>query len=94
MEREEVENGKTARGKKQLLDHIDGKRLTQREAIHAHCYMCMGFEPNECSFEECPLRPYSPSWAQKSVPDEETVDGGGGSGFLEADSQGVGRAEG
>ena len=57
--RESVEdNGKLFRGRKELLMHLDGERLTQKQAIIAKCYDCMGYygdEDKDCGIEQCPL---------------------------------------
>jgi hypothetical protein len=48
-------------GKGDLIKHLLGKRLTQREAIRAKCYDCNGMgEENTCDLDTCSLHPYSP----------------------------------
>ncbi len=48
-------------GQKQLVHYLEGKRLTQRQAIAAKCYDCNGLgEQGTCDIEICPLLPYSP----------------------------------
>ena len=53
--------GSGARGKGELLKHLDGNRLTQRQAILAKCYDCMGYYADgkvSCEIPECPLFPF------------------------------------
>ena len=53
--------GKTARGQKELIKHLSRDRLTMLQAIHAHCYDCMGFFADgkvDCGLKHCSLRPY------------------------------------
>lgn len=47
-------------GKADLLKHLRGERLTQREAIRAYCYECGGGEGGTCTIPLCPLLPFSP----------------------------------
>ena len=35
--------GKQAKGQRNLINHLEGKRLTMQQAIHAKCYECMGY---------------------------------------------------
>jgi hypothetical protein len=35
--------GKTARGKMELAAFFEGKRLSMKESILAHCYECQGY---------------------------------------------------
>jgi len=54
-------SGKARAGKSDLLKHLKGKRLTQRQAIRAKCYDCDGMgDSGECEIDHCPLFPYSP----------------------------------
>lgn len=56
-----VENGTMAKGKNLLLKYLKGGRLTQRQAIHAKCYDCMGFFVDgrmDCKSPQCPLYPW------------------------------------
>lgn len=59
----EIEScGKLVAGKNDLLKHLSGKRLTQRQGIQAFCYECQGYCSDgreECQREECPLHPFS-----------------------------------
>ncbi len=55
-------HGKFAAGKNNLLKHLSGTRLTQRQAIQAFCYECQGYCADgreDCEKPECPLYPFS-----------------------------------
>jgi hypothetical protein len=55
--------GGFAKGRNEILKHLAGDRITQRQAIIAKCYDCMGFYAdgrNDCGIESCSLYPYSP----------------------------------
>lgn len=47
-------------GKADLLKHLRGEKITQRQAIGAKCYECAGGEGGVCTIRECPLLPFSP----------------------------------
>ena len=54
-------HGKTAKGQKEIIKHLSGERLTLKQAIHAHCYSCMGYFADgkvDCGMKHCPLHPY------------------------------------
>ena len=58
---ESARKGKRRVGQKDLINHLQGKRLTQRQAIRAKCYDCNGMgECFGCDNSECSLFPYSP----------------------------------
>ena len=51
------------RGENELLSMCDGKRLTQREAIYAQCFICQGYYVDgkeDCQNKTCPLYYYMP----------------------------------
>lgn len=57
----EVKSGTQRSGKADLLKHLSGTRLTQRQAIKAKCYDCDGYgDSGECELNHCSLFPYSP----------------------------------
>lgn len=75
---EEVEkNGALARGKKELLDHLNGEKLTARQAGLGRCYDCMCYFADgriDCKVEHCslyPFMPYSSKPREKKVVSEE-----------------------
>jgi len=54
-------HGKTARGQKELIKHMEGQSLTLRQAVNAHCYDCSGFfadGKHDCRLLGCPLHPF------------------------------------
>jgi hypothetical protein len=56
-------HGKTARGRQELLKHLEGGRLTLKQAVLAHCYSCMGYYADgkqDCRLSKCPLHPFMP----------------------------------
>lgn len=58
-----MEKGKLLRGKGELLAFLRGERLTQKQAIQAHCYDCQGGYSGgaeDCLSDICPLRPFMP----------------------------------
>jgi len=62
-----AKNGTSRRGKTFLINYLQGKRLTQQQAIHAKCYDCDGMgDTGECDIETCSLYPYS-QFAPKSA---------------------------
>lgn len=60
-------SGTGRKGKTSLINYLQGKRLTQRQAIQAKCYDCDGMgETGECDIVSCALYPYS-QFALKSA---------------------------
>jgi hypothetical protein len=65
MNEERIKNirrqGKAARGQRELVKHLEGERLTLKQAVNAHCYDCTGFYADgktDCSLPACPLHPF------------------------------------
>lgn len=62
-----IEKAPLAKGKKELLRHLDKERLTLKQAVIAKCYDCMGFYSDgkvDCKMPDCslyPFMPYNPS---------------------------------
>lgn len=55
--------GKTARGRKELIKHLEGHCLNLRQAVYAHCYSCMGYFAEgkvDCAMPHCPLHSFMP----------------------------------
>jgi len=53
-------HGKKVRGQANFIKHLRCKRLTQRQAIEAHCYHCQGYgEFTDCDTDTCSLFPFS-----------------------------------
>ena len=55
-----AEGGLHRVGKKELINHLKGERLTRKAAIRAKCYDYGMGESNKCDIETCPLHSYSP----------------------------------
>ena len=56
-------HGKTARGKKELIKHLEGGRLTLKQAVNAYCYSCLGYYADgkqDCKMPHCSLHPFMP----------------------------------
>jgi hypothetical protein len=56
-------HGISSKGRTNLIKHLEGKRLTQRQAILANCCECMGYYADgrkDCSMPKCPLYPFYP----------------------------------
>lgn len=65
-------HGKTARGQKELIRHLQGEQLSLKQAVYAHCYDCTGFFADgkvDCGMKHCPLHPvmaYNPNRLKQS----------------------------
>ena len=58
-----ISNGVLAQGKRQLKEHLHGKKQTRKNAMLAKCYECMGYYADgksDCEMQECPMYPYNP----------------------------------
>lgn len=55
--------GKKHRGRGELITHLTGRPLSDRERIWAHCYDCMNYchDTDDCKQADCPLYPV---WAE------------------------------
>jgi hypothetical protein len=54
-------HGKTAKGKKELIKHLEGGRLTPKQAILAKCYDCLCYMVDgrqDCKMPSCSLYPF------------------------------------
>ena len=71
-----VKDAPLARGKAEYLKWLEGGRLTNREAIYANCYLCMGYYLDgkaDCKISLCPmhdLMPYNPKKTKREMTDE------------------------
>jgi hypothetical protein len=55
--------GIKAKGRNELIKHLNGQRLTRKQAAYAKCYDCMcGYidGKNDCRIPDCPLYPFMP----------------------------------
>jgi len=58
-----IRNTKRFQGRRELIKHLRGERLTRQEAIKATCFDCTGWYADgayDCEIETCPLYPYMP----------------------------------
>jgi hypothetical protein len=56
-----AKSGTSRKGRTFLINYLEGKRLTQRQAIAAKCYDCDGMgETGKCDIVSCSIYPYSP----------------------------------
>ncbi len=56
-------HGMKARGRKELIRHLQGKPLQRGQAITAKCYDCMGYFSDgkvDCLLPACPLHAFMP----------------------------------
>ena len=54
-------SGKARAGKRELIKHIEGGRLTRAQAVKANCYQCLGMgDSGHCDQQTCALLPFSP----------------------------------
>ena len=63
MDRDLLESAKSGphrRGKKELIRHLGGSKLSRMQAMNAKCYECDGMsDSGECDIETCPMYPFS-----------------------------------
>jgi len=55
-------HGKTARGRQELLKHLDGGRLTLKQSVLAHCFPAWGITQTENRIADCQSVRFSDSW--------------------------------
>jgi len=63
MNLHDAENGKHVSGRRELIKHLKGERISRGEALRAKCYECNGGYPDgafDCEIEGCPLYPFNP----------------------------------
>lgn len=59
-----VEQAGMFRGRKELIKHLKGGKITRKQAMDAMCFQCMGYFSEgrqDCKTPECPMfnfRPY------------------------------------
>jgi hypothetical protein len=72
--RDIMKYGKDAQGKRHLIRHLKGERLTMKQAILANCYGCTGGYDDfkqDCEIASCPLHPFMPYRKDKDKPKRE-----------------------
>jgi flagellar biosynthesis/type III secretory pathway ATPase len=58
-----AKKGKESQGKRELIKHLAGQKITQKQAIMAKCYDCMGYYLDgkvDCEDTDCSLYPFMP----------------------------------
>ena len=56
-----AKSGPRRAGKKELIKHLEGGKISRMQAVKAHCYDCLGMGTSgDCDQESCPLLPFSP----------------------------------
>ena len=58
--------GIKARGQKELISHLTGRKISLKASVLAKCYECMGYYADgrtDCEGSDCPLYPYNPAGA-------------------------------
>lgn len=73
-------NGKSYRGKKEIIKMLTGGRLSAQECINAKCYDCMGWYlddgATDCNDTACPLHskmPYNKGKVKSRIVNPTTV---------------------
>ena len=60
--------GKQKKGMAHGIDYLEGRELTQRQAIHAYCYHCCGYgEEEDCEVVTCSLYPFAPYSSKRRI---------------------------
>ena len=55
--------GLAAKGRTEILKHLNGKKMNSTQMLRAKCYSCMGYYADgkmDCQNPECPLYPKMP----------------------------------
>jgi hypothetical protein len=69
MRHDDPRTWKVARGKGELIKHLDGKQLTASQGIKAKCYECtVAFDAGkDCMIPDCPLYQFLPTgkWGER-----------------------------
>lgn len=69
-------NGINSAGKTNLVKHLKGERLTQRQAILAKCCDCMCYHVDgrlDCRMPHCSLYPFRPYKEDPAVSSEKVI---------------------
>lgn len=54
-------HGLQAKGRTELIAHLQGQKLSRKQAMDAKCYDCMGFYADgrqDCKVKDCPMYGY------------------------------------
>ena len=58
---ESAKSGPRRAGRKELITHLEGGKISRPGAVKAKCYDCDGMgDSGECDITVCPLYPFSP----------------------------------
>jgi hypothetical protein len=60
--------GKKAKGRSELLQYLNGNKITRDQAIKAACYQCTNYYIDgliDCEMDHCSLYPYFPYKGRK-----------------------------
>jgi len=63
MTYETIESMPLAKGKQELLNHLNNEKLTLKQAVMAKCYDCSGYYQDgkvACTCKKCSLYPFMP----------------------------------
>jgi hypothetical protein len=69
-------SGKASAGKTNLVKHLKGERLTQRQAILAKCCDCMCYHADgrlDCRMPHCSLYPFRPYKEDPAVSSRKVI---------------------
>lgn len=71
-----LQHSPLARGRKELVNHLSGKKITRSQSMAAKCYDCMGHYKDgkiDCRMNHCPLYPWMPFRDKHTSTDETTT---------------------
>lgn len=66
--------GLKARGKKELIAHLKGEKISRSGGMRAACYQCMGYFVDgrqDCGIETCPMFAWRPFKEKGNKAEEE-----------------------
>lgn len=70
----DVETWPLRKGKRDLLKHLKGEKISRAEAVRAKCYECLGGEGGPCSVTTCALNGWSQYSKSKDQTEQESDD--------------------
>ena len=58
---ESAKSGPLRRGKRWLIKHLEGGKISRAQGVEAKCYDCLGMgDQGDCDQDSCPLLHFSP----------------------------------
>ena len=58
---ESAKSGPLRKGKRWMIKHLEGGKITRSQAVKAKCFDCLGMgDQGKCDQESCPLYFFSP----------------------------------